>query len=64
MGIALAAAGDEQPTAGFQNRRRAAQECGMIIHPVQGGVGKDEIELRSSDSLSPPKRGEGWGEGI
>ena len=45
MRIAFAAAGNDEPSAGFQTRCRAAQKCLVIVHPMQRGVGKNQIEL-------------------
>ncbi len=60
MRIAFAAAGNDEPPAGLQNRRRAAQNRLVIVHPMQGGVGKNQVKWRNFGSLSPPKRGEGF----
>ena len=51
MRVAFAAAGNDQPSAGFQNRRRAAQNFLVVVHPMQRGVGKNQVELASSNLI-------------
>ena len=45
MGIAFAAAGNDEVPARFQCAGRAVQDGFVIIHPVQRCVGKHEVEF-------------------
>jgi hypothetical protein len=42
--IAAATARNDKPAAGLQARRRPAQKCLMVIHPMQRGVGKYQMK--------------------
>ena len=57
MSIAFAAAGNQKASAGFQHRSRAAQDGLVVINPVHGGVGEDEVEWSALEFTLQRARG-------